>query len=138
MIRRPPRSTLFPYTTLFRSRARAEPAAARSRRRRARGADGRASRRAGAGAPGPPEREPGKPRPTARPLQTRLPLSENRPSHLNYISVAWSGGVGGGSERVSFRPEEPAPDPTPTSATTVGTSPDGRARAPRSRGARSR
>src|SRR3712207_8928840 len=27
MIRRPPRSTLFPYTTLFRSRPRAQPAA---------------------------------------------------------------------------------------------------------------
>src|SRR2546421_4694111 len=27
MIRRPPRSTLFPYTTLFRSQARPEPAA---------------------------------------------------------------------------------------------------------------
>src|SRR3989454_11846192 len=34
MIRRPPRSTLFPYTTLFRSRDRA----ARSRQRRRRGA----------------------------------------------------------------------------------------------------
>src|SRR3712207_9415043 len=29
MIRRPPRSTLFPYTTLFRSRRRARPAARR-------------------------------------------------------------------------------------------------------------
>src|SRR3989441_7761560 len=35
MIRRPPRSTLFPYTTLFRSRARS-PAAARERRTRPR------------------------------------------------------------------------------------------------------
>src|SRR3712207_7027744 len=32
MIRRPPRSTLFPYTTLFRSRAR-QPAGVRHRRR---------------------------------------------------------------------------------------------------------
>src|SRR5438445_6582587 len=31
MIRRPPRSTLFPYTTLFRSRYRAHGAAARGR-----------------------------------------------------------------------------------------------------------
>src|SRR3989454_4610665 len=41
MIRRPPRSTLFPYTTLFRSRhslSRAHPAASR-RRRRGRGED---------------------------------------------------------------------------------------------------
>src|SRR5260221_8248152 len=30
MIRRPPRSTLFPYTTLFRSRARSEAAHARA------------------------------------------------------------------------------------------------------------
>src|SRR5689334_24000614 len=34
MIRRPPRSTLFPYTTLFRSRARGSGRAARGRRRR--------------------------------------------------------------------------------------------------------
>src|SRR2546430_9621274 len=33
MIRRPPRSTLFPYTTLFRSRRRSRPARRRSRRR---------------------------------------------------------------------------------------------------------
>src|SRR3712207_7384054 len=32
MIRRPPRSTLFPYTTLFRSDARARPATGPSRR----------------------------------------------------------------------------------------------------------
>src|SRR2546421_3003429 len=39
MIRRPPRSTLFPYTTLFRSRAaRAVPGTARERGRRGRGA----------------------------------------------------------------------------------------------------
>src|SRR3712207_7172061 len=36
MIRRPPRSTLFPYTTLFRS-ARREPLGALPRRRRRRG-----------------------------------------------------------------------------------------------------
>src|SRR6266536_5712597 len=34
MIRRPPRSTLFPYTTLFRSCWRASPASARPRRPR--------------------------------------------------------------------------------------------------------
>src|SRR3712207_7428533 len=33
MIRRPPRSTLFPYTTLFRSRARRPAARGRGRRR---------------------------------------------------------------------------------------------------------
>src|SRR2546421_6161567 len=33
MIRRPPRSTLFPYTTLFRSRAWHRPGSASSRRR---------------------------------------------------------------------------------------------------------
>src|SRR2546430_5652968 len=38
MIRRPPRSTLFPYTTLFRSRARAPAWSASARRRSARGA----------------------------------------------------------------------------------------------------
>src|SRR3989442_9802564 len=37
MIRRPPRSTLFPYTTLFRSRARGALGALRADRRRPRG-----------------------------------------------------------------------------------------------------
>src|SRR3712207_7781645 len=52
MIRRPPRSTLFPYTTLFRSR--------RPSRREARGGDGapggwsRSSRCSGGGAARPP------------------------------------------------------------------------------------
>src|SRR5436309_7379738 len=36
MIRRPPRSTLFPYTTLFRSRTRCRGFCRRERRRRAR------------------------------------------------------------------------------------------------------
>src|SRR6266436_5225737 len=36
MIRRPPRSTLFPYTTLFRSHARSSPSRRRRRRRRRR------------------------------------------------------------------------------------------------------
>src|SRR5690349_22307152 len=36
MIRRPPRSTLFPYTTLFRSDAEAQAEAAQARRDRAR------------------------------------------------------------------------------------------------------
>src|SRR3712207_7726486 len=42
MIRRPPRSTLFPYTTLFRSRRRTEPAGTGARREvPARGGGGR-------------------------------------------------------------------------------------------------
>src|SRR5258708_10986137 len=47
MIRRPPRSTLFPYTTLFRSRSRdrALPAADASPRVRARGSRGCATTR---------------------------------------------------------------------------------------------
>src|SRR2546425_7678906 len=44
MIRRPPRSTLFPYTTLFRSRCRGPPPAAPRR------GDRRDRRRGGAGA----------------------------------------------------------------------------------------
>src|SRR3712207_8866501 len=44
MIRRPPRSTLFPYTTLFRSRRR--PPGARRARRRDRPCGGRAGARA--------------------------------------------------------------------------------------------
>src|SRR3712207_8086188 len=46
MIRRPPRSTLFPYTTLFRSRRRADPAA---RPRRADHRRPRADARGGVG-----------------------------------------------------------------------------------------
>src|SRR3712207_7356870 len=49
MIRRPPRSTLFPYTTLFRSRSRAARGAflqARDRHDRARGGDRPCPRRA--------------------------------------------------------------------------------------------
>src|SRR3712207_6975623 len=41
MIRRPPRSTLFPYTTLFRSSATSTPATTRRRRWRGRAASGR-------------------------------------------------------------------------------------------------
>src|SRR5256885_6216188 len=58
MIRRPPRSTLFPYTTLFRSRLRAGAEAVRRGRRGAPDAAGRAGgaapvRRAGGGGGGP-------------------------------------------------------------------------------------
>src|SRR3712207_7088071 len=63
MIRRPPRSTLFPYTTLFRSRQRAEPSG------RAEGddteqapdqvADREPDRDAPEQVPGEPRREPG-------------------------------------------------------------------------------
>src|SRR5687768_18109412 len=49
MIRRPPRSTLFPYTTLFRSRARSRPSSRARRRTHGRGtaSSGRGRRRAG-------------------------------------------------------------------------------------------
>src|SRR3982750_3481034 len=46
MIRRPPRSTLFPYTTLFRSTPGGGAAGARARRRAAGGGRGRVARRA--------------------------------------------------------------------------------------------
>src|SRR3712207_8853018 len=48
MIRRPPRSTLFPYTTLFRSPGRTSARSAHHRRRRPRRtSDGRSPREAG-------------------------------------------------------------------------------------------
>src|SRR2546430_3806072 len=47
MIRRPPRSTLFPYTTLFRSHARRAPRGRRSTRRSPAAAAGGPQRRAG-------------------------------------------------------------------------------------------
>src|SRR5215475_4150696 len=46
MIRRPPRSTLFPYTTLFRTRAAPDPARPRARARRRRKRETRRARRA--------------------------------------------------------------------------------------------
>src|SRR5256885_11146256 len=49
MIRRPPRSTLFPYTTLFRS---AIPVRLPAPGQAARGADGAVARRPGVGTPG--------------------------------------------------------------------------------------
>src|SRR3712207_8943524 len=52
MIRRPPRSTLFPYTTLFRSRARWRPGG------RPRSARGRTAASAGGLASGTPRRTP--------------------------------------------------------------------------------
>src|SRR5712664_2689415 len=66
MIRRPPRSTLFPYTTLFRSRGAAGGGGAGGGGRR-RGRRGRARRRAGARAPrARASRRPATPRPRAR------------------------------------------------------------------------
>src|SRR3712207_8620699 len=58
MIRRPPRSTLFPYTTLFRSRRRRQDAGAwpRPHPRCGEGDDRRDHRGGGAGAP-PPDRK---------------------------------------------------------------------------------
>src|SRR2546427_4221942 len=47
MIRRPPRSTLFPYTTLFRSRASRPPGTASSCGRSARRADSRSAHAGG-------------------------------------------------------------------------------------------
>src|SRR2546427_6946987 len=63
MIRRPPRSTLFPYTTLFRSQTARSPAPA---------AAGSAPRNRPARAPGPPRPEPG----------GRAPRSEEHTSEL--------------------------------------------------------
>src|SRR3712207_1178830 len=77
MIRRPPRSTLFPYTTLFRS----PPAAPclRSGRCRAAGRGGGRRRRAGAGERSPPR--PRSPCPAAR-SRRRCARSEEHTSEL--------------------------------------------------------
>src|SRR2546425_11060385 len=58
MIRRPPRSTLFPYTTLFRSQRAPDPPAGRARSgaRGPAGATHAHSRGAARGAPGLPQR----------------------------------------------------------------------------------
>src|SRR3712207_7793450 len=67
MIRRPPRSTLFPYTTLFRSAPRRRPAGPALRRR-----------------PGPRRRKirRGPPRPGARARRPRAERSEEHTSEL--------------------------------------------------------
>src|SRR5256885_8772324 len=62
MIRRPPRSTLFPYTTLFRSVAQSRPAGARPEQRPGRRGDGplralRRQARGGAPSDGQPDRK---------------------------------------------------------------------------------
>src|SRR5688572_6980760 len=71
MIRRPPRSTLFPYTTLFRSVARPDDRGGAVRTPRAAGggtalAPGRAVRRRGEAEPAPAHVREGFPRPTPR------------------------------------------------------------------------
>src|SRR2546425_3656558 len=58
MIRRPPRSTLFPYTTLFRSRA-AERPLVKADHARARDPGGHATHQPGPGADGDPRLHPG-------------------------------------------------------------------------------
>src|SRR2546422_7237063 len=71
MIRRPPRSTLFPYTTLFRSAPRPRPASAPPRRR--------ARRAAATVRPGPSGRDPagtGETGGTARPRRSEEHTSE--------------------------------------------------------------
>src|SRR3712207_8809369 len=62
MIRRPPRSTLFPYTTLFRSRA----AQGRSRRPAAQAARARRLQERPGGRPGDRDRQPVRSRPDPR------------------------------------------------------------------------
>src|SRR2546422_2309323 len=85
MIRRPPRSTLFPYTTLFRSQAHSAPA--------------RPGRAAGAlGRPVPP-RVLGRPAPAHRDRASPLPLAEGRGARR----------AGLGARRV-----HPSPDPQST------------------------
>src|SRR6266496_6176711 len=91
MIRRPPRSTLFPYTTLFRSSPRWPPPRPADRstpegRARPRLAHRHARRGEGASLPGPPL--PGRshlhPAPRAR-VGGRLPGGAGRPDHLRPI-----------------------------------------------------
>src|SRR5690348_17802802 len=80
IIRRPPRSTLFPYTTLFRSR--------RAGRTPGERADGRfwraAARRESRADPPPPRRRPGRTSPAAARRATRWPprRSEEHTSEL--------------------------------------------------------
>src|SRR2546422_8271202 len=72
MIRRPPRSTLFPYTTLFRSHHHLSDAAGRGAGTAPRG---RGARRGGAGPPDHPrQREPSRSEEHTSELQSRLHL----------------------------------------------------------------
>src|SRR3712207_8690243 len=71
MIRRPPRSTLFPYTTLFRSRARAP-----QRRSRIGCVPSGSSARPGAAA---------RPRPSSRPPREHSALSSRSEEHTSEL-----------------------------------------------------
>src|SRR2546430_11550220 len=87
MIRRPPRSTLFPYTTLFRSRQQMEarlaidPAARDRRLELPRAAAAPAQPRAAARTPPPPPQAPA-PDPRTTPPAPRRPRSEEHTSEL--------------------------------------------------------
>src|SRR3712207_8868774 len=88
MIRRPPRSTLFPYTTLFRSARRPPRARARQDRRRRQGRH--PARRRGGGVllrhPAPDEgrvrSEEHTPELQSRQYLVSRPLLEKKPSHI--------------------------------------------------------
>src|SRR5690242_21505894 len=77
MIRRPPRSTLFPYTTLFRSRPAAEPLGPRGAR-----GPRRPRRRGGGPRLAAPRRAPGRLAPSADGRLRRGPRSEEHTSEL--------------------------------------------------------
>src|SRR2546422_3009259 len=81
MIRRPPRSTLFPYTTLFRSRDTRGQAASRPCRT-PRPPRRRASGPAGGSAPRPGRRATACDRPTRAVRRTAAPRSEEHTSEL--------------------------------------------------------
>src|SRR3712207_7622010 len=85
MIRRPPRSTLFPYTTLFRSPVRRRPAPVRVVDAPP-PADADDRPRPGAG-PGPPDTPPGRPGPGRGPPQGDRKSTRLNSSHAN-ISYA--------------------------------------------------
>src|SRR5260221_8182412 len=78
MIRRPPRSTLFPYTTLFRSRRRRQCRAQHRGARRQGGPDGALGARRGG------RRSPGADRPYPRPHRSEEHTSELQ-SHSDLV-----------------------------------------------------
>src|SRR5258706_3518724 len=85
MIRRPPRSTLFPYTTLFRS-LRVKPAAAGRRPRRARPRALRPVLGVLRLARGRPPLQPARAGPEARMTQRAIPRSEEHTSELQSLT----------------------------------------------------